>query len=103
MKLLWNSFLILSLIALLGACSVTVPNAQPPVPPLPPVPQAVPVALSAPAPISTPSEIAPKNPPPIPILKILPSQRPPLKIRAASLNGTTFTACHILVSKKRKR
>jgi hypothetical protein len=56
------------------------------------VPRAKPVALSAPAPISTPSEIAPKNPPPIPILKILPSQRHPLKIRAASLNGTTFTA-----------
>ena len=92
MKLLRKSHLIFSLIALLGSCSVTTPHARLPGPPLPTVPRAKPVALSAPAPISTPSEIAPKNPPPIPILKILPSQRHPLKIRAASLNGTTFTA-----------
>ena len=92
MKLFRKSHLIFSLIALLGSCSVTTPHARLPGPPLPTVPRAKPVALSAPAPISTPSEIAPKNPPPIPILKILPSQRHPLKIRAASLNGTTFTA-----------
>ena len=71
MKLLWNFPLILSLIALLGACSVTIPNARPPAPTLPLVPRADPVALSAPAPISTstPSEIAPKDPPPPIILK----------------------------------
>ena len=90
MKLLWKSHLIFSLIALLGSCSVTIPNARLPGPPLPTVPRAKPVALSAPAPISTPSEIAPKNPPPI--LKVLPSQRHPLKVRSSSLNGTTFTA-----------
>ena len=90
MKLLWKSHLIFSLIALLGSCSVTIPNARLPGPPLPTVPRAKPVALSAPAPISTPSEIAPKNPPPI--LKVLPSQRHPLKVSSSSLNGTTFTA-----------
>ncbi|MBT6165963.1 MAG: hypothetical protein HOH94_00695, partial [Verrucomicrobia bacterium] len=96
MKLLWNSFLILSLIALLGACSVTVPNARPPATtfPLPPVPQAVPVALSAPAPISTstPSEIAPNDPSPPQILEAHPPQRHSLKVSSSSLNGTTFNA-----------
>ena len=88
MKLLWKFHLIFSLIALLGSCSVTTPHAWPPVPPLPIVPRGAPVALSAPAAL----EVAPKLRPPIPILKVLPSQRHPLKIRAASLNGTTFTA-----------
>ncbi|MDA7872321.1 phosphodiester glycosidase family protein [Akkermansiaceae bacterium] len=96
MKLLWNFPFILSLIALLGACSVTIPNARPPAPtfPLPPVPQAVPVALSAPAPISTstPSEITPKDPPPPPILEAHSPQRHSLKVSSSSLNGTTFTA-----------
>ena len=96
MKPFWNFPFILSLIALLGACSVTIPNARPPAPtfPLPPVPQAVPVALSAPAPISTstPSEIAPNDPPPPPILEAHPPQRHSLKVSSSSLNGTTFTA-----------
>lgn len=88
MKLLWKSHLIFSLIALLGSCSVTTPHARLPVPPLPTVPRAKPVALSAPAALG----IAPKVRPPTPILKVLPKQGHPLKIRAASLNGTTFTA-----------
>ena len=94
MKLLWNFPLILSLIALLGACSVTIPNARPPAPTLPLVPRADPVALSAPAPISTstPSEIVPKDPPPPIILKATPPHSHPLKVSSASLNGTTFTA-----------
>lgn len=91
MKLLWNSHFIFSLIALLGSCSVTIPNAQPPAPTLP---QADPVALSAPAPIfpSTPSEIVPKDPPPPIILKATPPHSHPLKVSSSSLNGTTFTA-----------
>ena len=64
MKLLWNFPLILSLIALLGACSVTIPNARPPAPtsPYPQCLEADPVALPAPAPISTstPSKLLPK-------------------------------------------
>lgn len=94
MKLLWNSPFIFSLIALLGSCSVTIPNARPPIPSLPLVPRTNPVALSAPAPLSTstPSEIAPKEPPPPIILKANPPHSHPLKVSSSSLNGTTFTA-----------
>lgn len=94
MKLLWNSPFIFSLIALLGSCSVTIPNARPPIPSLPLVPRTNPVALSAPAPLSTstPSEIAPKDPPPPIILKANPPHSHPLKVSSSSLNGTTFTA-----------
>lgn len=94
MKLLWNSPFIFSLIALLGSCSVTIPNARPPIPSLPLVPRTNPVALSAPAPLSTstPSEIAPKDPPPPIILKATPPHSHPLKVSSSSLNGTTFTA-----------
>ena len=94
MKLLWNSPFIFSLIALLGSCSVTIPNARPPIPSFPLVPRTNPVALSAPAPLSTstPSEIAPKDPPPPIILKANPSHSHPLKVSSTSLNGTTFTA-----------
>ena len=94
MKLLWNSPFIFSLIALLGSCSVTIPNARPPIPSLPLVPRTNPVALSAPAPLSTstPSEIAPKDPPPPIILKANPPHSHPLRVSSTSLNGTTFTA-----------
>jgi hypothetical protein len=63
--------------ALLSSCSVSTPRAQTPTPPaqhsLPPTPQ-------------TPA-IAPKITPPPPS-----SPKHPVKIRTASLNGTTFTA-----------
>ena len=94
MKLLWKSHLFFSLIALLGSCSVTIPNARLPGPPLPTVPRAKPVALTAPAPLSTstPSEIAPKDPPPPIILKANPPHSHPLRVSSTSLNGTSFTA-----------
>ena len=92
MRILRKSLLMIPLIALLGSCSVTTPPARPPVPPFPIVPRADPVALPVPAPISTPSGIAPKDPPPPPILKAHSPQRHSLKVNSSTLNGTTFTA-----------
>lgn len=89
MKLLRKSPLLIPLIALLASCSVTTPRAQTPVTPPPPAPRAEPVTPPAP---SATAIVPPKTSPPAPTPPASPSPKHPLKVRTASLNGTTFTA-----------